>query len=297
MKIILITAFIVSFSIFICLGVDNYQFEGKSIDAWAKTLIGLPEQPYGPPPTIEMQQQAVAVFRKMGKPEYFFLVDQLITTNAIVGWIPYAFKAAGSNAVPAIPKLIKALDNEIPVSWRVAECLKNIGTNSIPPLIAALDNKKVKIRRGAAYALGQIGSPAEPAIPKLLERLNMDETSVRYDILTALGLINQHPEIVVPALIPYLSNEDPTVRGNASFAMIGFGKDARAAAPKLFQLMSDDNENVRINAGGALEHMETGMGTEFVTLLKENATNSDLKIRKFVLQQLTNRGIKTNSSK
>mgnify|MGYP003331604409 CR=1 FL=1 len=42
--------------------------------------------------------------------------------------------------------------------------------------------------------------------------------------------------------------------------MICFGKSARAAAPKLFKLISDENENVRKNAGGALEHMEAGMG-------------------------------------
>jgi len=267
------------------------------MDVWTKTLIGIPEQPYGPLPTVKMQEEALAAFQRMGRREYFFLVDQLITTNAIAGWIPYVFKAAGSNAAPAIPKLIKTLDNEVPISWRAAESLKNIGTNSIPPLIAALDSKKLNVRKSAAYALGQIGPTAEPAVPKLLERLNMDEISVRYDILTALGLINQHPEKVVPAIIPYLSSDDSIIRGNAAFAMIGFGKNARAAAPKLFKLMSDDNENVRINTAGALEHMEAGMGADYITLLKENATNSDLKVRNFVLQQLTNRGVNTNSSK
>lgn len=280
----------------VCFGSDDLQFEGKSIDVWAKTLNGLPEQPYGHRPTVEMQQKAFAVFQRMSQREYFFLVDQLIKTNAIAGCIPVAFKAAGSNAAPAIPKLIKALDNEIPVSWWVAECLKNIGTNSIPPLIAALDNRKVKIRIGAAYALGQIGSPAESAVPKLLERLKAEEVQVQSSIIIALGLINQYPEKVVPALIPYLS-KDSSTRGDAAFAMICFAKSARAAAPKLFKLMSDDNENVRKNAGGALEHMEAGMGGDYVTLLKENATNSDQKVREYVLQELSKRGVNTNSSK
>lgn len=296
MKTIAIGVLITFLSIFVCFGKDDFRFEGKSIDVWIKTLVGIPEQPHGSRPTMEMQQKAFAVFQTMGQREYFFLVDQLITTNAIAGWIPYAFKAAGSNAAPAIPKLIKALDSEIPVSWRVAECLKNIGTNSIPPLIAALDNRKIKIRIGAAYALGQIGSPAESAVPKLLERLKAEEVQVQSSIIIALGLINQYPEKVVPALIPYLS-KDSSTRGDAAFAMIGFGKNARTAAPKLFQLMSDDNENVRINAGGALEHMEADMGVDYVTLLKENATNSDLKVREYVLQELSKRGVNTNSSK
>lgn len=294
---IIIGIFIISLLSLACFGAEDLQFEGKSIDAWLKLLTGRPEQPYGPSPSKEIQRQALAAVQRMGKREYDFLVEQLTSTNADIGIIPIAFKVAGSNAVPEIPTLIETLDHETSISWMAAECLKSIGTNSIPPLIAALDNKKVRIRENAAYALGQIGPPAGIAVPKLLERLSIDELPVRCQILTALGLINQYPEKVVPAVIPYLSNKDSSLRGNAAFTMIGFGKNAKAAAPKLFKLMSDDNETVCGNAAGALEHMEAGMGKDYVTLLESNASNPDLKIREYISQELSKRGVNTNSAK
>jgi len=267
------------------------------MEAWLNLLVGLPEKAYGPFPSQEMQQQAMTAFKKMGTREYDYLVEQLATetTNANIG-ITVVFKLAGTNAAPEIPKLI-ALFKRDEIVWAAIRCLVDIGTNSIPPLMHALSDKDIKIRQGAANALGQIGHPAGVATSLLLDKLKVEGVQVQCSIITSLGLINQYPEKVVPALIPYLSSEDSSIRGNAAFAMIGFGKNAKAAAPKLFKLMSDDNETVRGNAAGALQHMEAGMGKDYVALLVNNDSNPDLKIREYISQELSKRGVNTNSSK
>jgi len=281
----------------ICFGAEDFQFEGKSMDGWLNLLTGRPEKIYGPFPNDEMQRQALAAFKRMGSREYDYLVEQLATetTNANIGII-VAFKLAGTNATPEIPKLI-ALFKRDEIVWAAIRCLVDIGTNSIPPLMHALYDKDIKIRQGAANALGQIGHPAGMATSLLLDRLKAEGVQVQCSIITSLGLINQYPEKVVPALIPYLSSKDSNIRGNAAFAMIGFGKNAKAAAPKLFKLMSDDNETVRNNAAGALQHMEADMGKEYVTLLLNDASNPDPKIREYISQELSKRGANTNSSK
>jgi len=163
---------IVSLLSSVCFGAENLRFEGKSIDAWLNILVGLPEQPEKinePFPGKEMQQQAVAAFKRMGPREYDYLVQRLDSTNANVIGIAFAFKYAGTNASLEIRRLIALFDRD-EAAGAAIRCLVEIGTNSVPALIEALSEKNVKIRQRPANALGQIGPPAKTAVPILMKR-------------------------------------------------------------------------------------------------------------------------------
>lgn len=262
------------------------------MDGWLNLLTGRPEKIYAPFPNDEMQRQALAAFKRMGSREYDYLVEQLATetTNANIG-ITVAFKLAGTNAAPEIPKLI-ALFKRDEIVWAAIRCLVDIGTNSIPPLMHALSDKDIKIRQGAANALGQIGPPAGVAVPLLLNKLKTEKTQVRCSIIASLGLINQYPEKVVPVLIQNLESDDVNIRGNTAFALIGFSRNTDAAAPGLFKLLKDSDENVRNNAAGAIMNMK--LGKEYIPLLATNASNPDAKVRSLIAQALGNQGAYTN---
>jgi HEAT repeat protein len=282
-----------------CFGADDVQFEGKSMDTWLNNLIGIPDNgrdPVPPNEKEETQRQAVAAFQRMSSREYDYLVKKLPSTTEnkfANGEITVAFKIAGTNASPAIPKLIALLSRgDEPTAWSVARCLVGIGTNSIAPLIDALSDKNANVRAGAAYALGQIGPPAKPAVPSMLEKLKTDELKVRLAIIGSLGFIRQYPDQVIPVLTENLKCENPDVRGNAAMAISCFGNDVGNAAPILFKLLNDNNDRVRNNAAGAVLH--ANLGKEQIPLLISNADNPDARVRSLIAQALGKQAVYTN---
>lgn len=279
-----------------CLGADDLQFEGKSMETWLNNLIGIPGKEGDPFPSEETKQEALKAFQRMGNREYDYLVEKLPSTTGNkfeYGAIRAAFKIAGTNATPEIPKLIALFgQGDESTVWAVSECLVAIGTNSVSPLMHALIDGNVKVRQGAASALGQIGPPAKPAVPLLLERLKIEELQVRLPIISTLGLIGQYPDLVVPVLIQNLQSDNQNIRGNAAFAVSWFGNAAKDAAPQLFKLLNDENGTVRNNAASAIMNMN--LGKEYIPLLATNASNPDFKVRCLIAQALGKQGAYTN---
>ena len=277
-------------------GADELQFEGKSMETWLNDLIGIPGT-YGEPfPSEETKQQALKAFQRMGSREFDYLVEKLASTTSnkfSAGAITTAFKVAGTNATPEIPKLIALFNNgDETTIWVVARCLIGIGTNSVAPLMNALSNQKIEVRKASALCLGQIGPPAGPAVPLMLDRLKIEDVQVRMAIISSLGLIGQYPEKVIPVLTESLKSQNQTIRGNAAFSISCFGKIAESAAPTLFKLLNDNDGTVRNNAAAAI--MRMNLGPEYLPLLISNATNNDTAVRCLIAQALGNQGDHTN---
>jgi HEAT repeat protein len=109
--------------------------------------------------------------------------------------------------------------------------LGKVGRPAIPFLIEAM--KTPSRRKGAADALGDIGSEAGVAVPALIETLHRDQDPyVRFSIVKALGQIGPGARQAIPVLERVASGQDgsgdESLKEDAQRALARI----RAAAPK-----------------------------------------------------------------
>lgn len=64
-----------------------------------------------------------------------------------------------------------------------------MGESAIPSLRKALKDRSPRVRASAAFALGNIGRPAENAVPALVRALRDKNAGVRYSAAESLGRI------------------------------------------------------------------------------------------------------------
>jgi hypothetical protein len=121
----------------------------------------------------------------------------------------YAFEVLGTNAVSAVPELIKLYEEDVLPS------------------------------SSAARALGHIGRGAKPALPNLIRRFTHTNSNVRFCAVSAVMYIGGEPSVVVPALTSALQDPSVDVRWNALVGLSGFGTRARPAVPEILKMVDD----------------------------------------------------------
>ena len=106
----------------------------------------------------------------------------------------YIVYASGPLAAPAIPQLAQMLYSDRTAN-RAAFALVDIGTNSLPFLIEALQNGNRSARLEAALAVGEFRGAGEAAVPALVACMKYDDDSVRVNALApctfATPLVNK----------------------------------------------------------------------------------------------------------
>ena len=159
-----------------------------------------------------------------------------------------AITAMGPEAQEAIPALLDGFSSrggrdreKRQAMVRSAYALTKIGPEAIPPLIKALNAEDSGVRAGAARALGGMGPQAKEAIPALRENFGNGEISVRLEAVGALALIG--PEAVVP-VIEALGWNEPLQRGSAALTLAQFGAMAKNAEPALSQMLAKETDPV-----------------------------------------------------
>jgi HEAT repeat protein len=166
-----------------------------------------------------------------------------------------ALKALGSNAVPALVKLLGSSDSILRRAvWshagQLPAPLERFITRNIRPLEAA------ELQRAAARALGLIGPEAAAATPALSRALRAKEADVRYEAGLALGRIGGSG---VDKLAAELTAPDPNVRYPA---VVGLGEaqaDLNLAVLALLEGLEDPHDGVRVAAGGSLSKLGTNV--------------------------------------
>jgi hypothetical protein len=123
----------------------------------------------------------------------------------------YAFRVLRTNAVSAVPELIKIYGH-------------NLSPSS---------------QRCAAAALGSIGPAARAALPVLIRDLSHTNADVRFSAITAIYHIGADPEVSVPAATRALKDSSVNVRWNALTALSTFGGRSRPAVPELLRMFND----------------------------------------------------------
>jgi HEAT repeat protein len=161
------------------------------------------------------------------------------------------FEALGKEAAPAVPELIKMLNDE-QTEYPAVLALSAIGPSAVPLLMQTLTNRSAFTRMGALQALSFMHG-AEEAIPGLLRCLDDPEPAVRGEAAFALGDMRKQPDRVVPKLMERLADTNSSVRADAAVALGLFGAQARMAVPKLMELQNDSSIEVRQQAIAALK--------------------------------------------
>lgn len=148
--------------------------------------------------------------------------------------------------------------------------LSEQGEESVPELIALLEDKDWKVRREAAWALARIGPPARPEVQVLIAALGDEQEGVRYFSALALGDIGS--VAAIPELAQALQDPSPYVRSVSaqSLGKIGVPVDdvlleqADAIVPILIGALADGDDMVRGAAVTALQDIGTPQATEIL---------------------------------
>jgi len=118
---------------------------------------------------------------------------------------------------------------------------------AIPALLDGLHSTDVRIRRNAAFGLGELGADGEPALQALADVLRADaDFEVRRNAAFALGEIG---EPAIPILTSMLNDTDPRVRRTVGAALVRIGKPA---VPHLVKLLTSNDATIRRNTAGIL---------------------------------------------
>jgi HEAT repeat protein len=165
-----------------------------------------------------------------------------------------ALKAIGTNGATVVPAVEKALRQEnVLLSSVAAMTLGQLGTNSVPVLIAALDDPDYNVRSPAGHALATFTTNAAPAAPRLA-RIARDEigpmNSVAFYALSRVG------KAAVPSLTELVASTNAAIRSQALYALTGIGPAAEEARPVILAALDDPVPEVRWRAIEALSVLE-----------------------------------------
>jgi hypothetical protein len=150
----------------------------------------------------------------------------------------------------------------------IYEELLDWGPKSIPPLITALKDPDVRLRRNVALAFevlnggwwpfecGPATLDTREALPALIATLGDSDPDVRAWTAQALGGIGPPAAEAVPALTELLKNENEGSRNSACIALGQIGPAAKAALPALRVALTDKSQDVRRFAAVAIERIE-----------------------------------------
>ena len=172
------------------------------------------------------------------------------------------------------------------VSGRSTSTLGELRRSPDPPLIDALDDKEVKVKKRALVALWQFGPQAKQAVPKLLQifRNTKVEESDRAYALDVLEQIGPDPQVAIPDLLEVLKTktEPPRLRRHTALILGMMGKNHKEVVPALLQSLMD--QDVQDSAALSLAFLGKEASSAvpvLVNILKNNKNknlNTDFRI-------------------
>jgi len=148
---------------------------------------------------------------------------------------------------------------------KAAAAIRQMGTNSLPALLAMLRSEDSLLRqklmpllsrqrfirlsftpaslrhRRALFALDALGPSAAPAVPELILLLNATNVEIRCFAAQALGSLGAEEHIIVPALTNAIGDSDLRVRMAIEENLGRIGKEPGIAIPALIDRLSCTN--------------------------------------------------------
>src|SRR5438093_596536 len=148
----------------------------------------------------------------------------------------FLLKNLGPTAKPAVPQLIRLLeDNNPEVRDHAAEILGGIGPGSpaaVTALVTAIQRKTIS-ELTAVPALHRLGYRAKEAAPGLADLVRTGSTPIKLQAANCLSLIGPDASPAIPALIELLRDEESRVRPAAVHALVQVGRSNPAVVAAL----------------------------------------------------------------
>lgn len=170
-----------------------------------------------------------------------------------------AFCILGPQAVSALPELTRLMNDSsrLETARRAAGSLRGLGTNSLPALLAVVDNPNHPCRTSAILALEimgrDVGPDVAPAVPHLIQCLGpANRAGVSGWAARALGEYTFAPQLVVPALTDCLTRPDRYLQITCAAALAHIGQPAAGALPALTNALADPDPEVSAAASNAI---------------------------------------------
>jgi len=198
----------------------------------------------------------------------------------------------GAAAKPAVPALIKALQDQDKQVWAFAiAALTELGPEAreaISALIADLSGKARGSREReqrqrtlrSAYALSRIGAEA---VPPLIVALNSDDSGVRAGAAQALGGMGAEAKESIPALRANFGHGDPSVRQEVIDALALIGP---AAVGPVSEALSSNEPSARVSAALTLAQLGPVAKETEGALMQMLAKETDASVRAAALTAL-----------
>jgi HEAT repeat protein len=195
----------------------------------------------------------------------------------------------GPEARDAVPVLIRALhDPEGDIRWEAARSLAKIGQASLPDLITVLQDETNSARGLAIYALGLVGSEAQPAIPALMPLLTHPNEQLRGS--TAYTLTRLGPEAVL-TLIDVAAHGSPEARVAAAKVLRQLVSSPESPLLTVRKLAANENPVTRRRAMQALGDLQPATALSVKTLMAA-LDDPVLEVRLAAIRALENIGAK-----
>jgi HEAT repeat protein len=168
-------------------------------------------------------------------------------TEAMDDSNPALAKEARDALLKILPAALK--DSRADVRLKAAKILQDVPDPiAVDPLIGALRDKDINVRRRAGIALGKIG---QPAVKSLVGLLKDPDPEMRRVAVEQLGK-TRHPEALEP-LLTAVRDPDPNVQWWAAWAL---GEMGPTAEEDLKKLLRDPDRGVQRWAKEALNKLK-----------------------------------------
>jgi HEAT repeat protein len=204
----------------------------------------------GPPKSDSTKEAAEQVLRRLTRDK-----SHVLAIWAHVGLM--RMNKVTESGVLAIAKLLSSPDQM--TRMHAVRALVTLGTDAkpaVPMLLKALQEKDPTTRHVAAMALAAIAD-SKTAVPALQETLKDKEPNVRLAAVQSLGGLGPLAKGAVADLITVVEKErEPFLVGAAVWALGEIGTAARAAIPALEKVVKEEDEPLRKAATEAIDKIQ-----------------------------------------
>ncbi|MCF7762322.1 MAG: HEAT repeat domain-containing protein [Verrucomicrobia bacterium] len=191
----------------------------------------------------------------------------------------------GNAAVPALLEVVAAsFASKQPSSW-AADCLRALGTETVPALIGMLRSGDSDSRKAALALLKQVGTGAEAALPELQLAAKSSDSKERSLAIEAMAIIPAPAQDLFPIAEAALTADDLSVRRAGAIGMVALQKAARPALPLIIRALEDEDAIVASNAARAIGLMGPAAELAFEPL-QNRLQNGPLPVRLEVVRAL-----------
>lgn len=233
---------------------DSPSYDGKPLDYW----IGQLKSEDG-----SRLEKAVEAFSEMGKTS------------------PKARRAMLEGVVAK-----GYLQPMVRVSGVLSERYGMFGEAGVPELIDALSHENEVIRRGAAYAIGSMGSDGAAAVPALVKRLEQGDDAIAKIAISSLRFVGPSAAKAMPFLMRRLDSEDADKRKQTIALLTALGPAASQSKDKLLRELTNGEAGYRVVVVKALAAVVPRGGSDVVASLTMALDDEEVRVVELAMQAL-----------